>query len=85
MLRRLTSSLDERVKAVASVIFRAGLEIAFIGGGHNNALPLLAATAETFGQPAVASNLDPHSDARPVEEGRHSGNGCSVLLSNTYL
>jgi len=84
-LRQLTACLDDKVFAVASTTFKAGLELVFIGGGHNNCLPLLAATSNTFRRPVLASNLDPHSDARSIAEGRHSGNGFSNALEKGYL
>lgn len=75
-LRQLCAELDLRVKQQLIPIFAAGLYPIVIGGGHNNAYPLLQALAEVSGQPVNCANLDPHADFRPLE-GRHSGNGFS--------
>ncbi|HSG51453.1 MAG TPA: formimidoylglutamase [Rheinheimera sp.] len=83
-LRELVATLDQRVEAVANLIFAAGLLPIVIGGGHNNSLPLLQALAGSSGQKANSANLDPHSDFRPLE-GRHSGNGFSYAYQAGYL
>ncbi|KAB2809905.1 formimidoylglutamase [Phaeocystidibacter luteus] len=73
-LRELTSELDDRVRTVIGAIHKAGLFPIVIGGGHNNAYPLLAAYYDTHDGVLSAINLDPHADYRAME-GRHSGNG----------
>lgn len=75
-LRQLCSQLDERVQQVVQQLFAHGFEVILIGGGHNNALPLLQGLAQAQASQVAAVNLDPHSDFRPLE-GRHSGNGFS--------
>ena len=72
-LREACHQLDLRVKAAVSDIIEAGLIPIVIGGGHNNALPIIQACFEHFNQPLAVANLDPHSDFR-AREGRHSGN-----------
>lgn len=83
-LRALCSALDERVAAVAHALFAQGYQVIAIGGGHNNALPLLQALALATEQLVGAVNLDPHADFRPLE-GRHSGNGFSYAVQQGYL
>ncbi len=83
-LRQLCSELDLRVYNVLRAIFDAGLTPIVIGGGHNNALPILQALASHAGQPVDAINLDPHCDFRLLE-GRHSGNGFSYAANAGWL
>ncbi|MCB0360306.1 MAG: arginase family protein [Bdellovibrionales bacterium] len=73
-LRRLTETLDERVRSVVQPVAEAGLIPVLIGGGHNNALPLIEAVcAGTAAGRIDVLNCDAHADFRPCE-GRHSGN-----------
>lgn len=83
-LRQLCGELDLRVAAALQLIFAADLEPVVIGGGHNNALPILEALAAHSGQAADAINLDPHCDFRLLE-GRHSGNGFSYAHQAGWL
>ena len=88
-LRALCAELDRRVEEVMSELFQAGFYVVVIGGGHNNAYPLIKALATSTGQPVHCANLDPHADFRP-QEGRHSGNGFSYawqqqLLANYFV
>ncbi|OQS00202.1 arginase [Thraustotheca clavata] len=83
-LREHCKTIDERVTAVAKLVFDAKLTPVVIGGGHNNSYPLLKALSLSTGQAADAINLDPHCDFRLLE-GRHSGNGFSYAKSEHYL
>lgn len=88
-LRELCTELDQRVEDVMVQLFQAGFYVVVIGGGHNNAYPLIKALAAATGQPIHCANLDPHADFRP-QEGRHSGNGFSYawqqqLLANYFV
>lgn len=83
-LRSLCALLDSRVTDVLQSVFAAGLIPIVIGGGHNNALPILQALATTHGEAADAVNLDPHCDFRLLE-GRHSGNGFSYAKKAGWL
>ncbi|TKB51149.1 arginase [Ferrimonas sediminicola] len=73
-LRQLTEALDILVQPLIAQVVAAGLEPIVIGGGHNNAYPILSGASEALDGPLSAVNLDPHSDFRAAE-GRHSGNG----------
>lgn len=83
-LRALCAQVDERVTPVVQAIFSAGLLPIVIGGGHNNALPILQALAQQTGAAVNAVNLDPHCDFRLLE-GRHSGNGFSYAKAQQWL
>lgn len=83
-LRQLCAELDQRVRAAVAPIFAAGLTPIVIGGGHNNALPLLQALHRHTGQAVNCINIDPHADFRALE-GRHSGNGFSYAMEKQLL
>jgi formiminoglutamase len=83
-LRDLCAQLDERVSAVLKPAFAQGFAVILIGGGHNNAYPLLNSLAEVSEQAVGAINLDPHADFRACE-GRHSGNGFSYAYQHGAL
>lgn len=83
-LRHATAELDARVTPVIEAIAAKGLEAIVIGGGHNNALPILAGYRLGLNQPLAAVNLDPHSDFRATE-GRHSGNGFAYAAQAGHL
>lgn len=79
-LRELCSELDKRVRAVVEEIFKANLIPIVIGGGHNNAYPIL----KGFGSPLGVLNIDAHADFRMME-GRHSGNPFSYAHDDKIL
>lgn len=83
-LRQLCAAIDERVEAVLTLIFNAGLEPIVIGGGHNNSFGILNALSNCSSAAVNAINFDPHADLRQCE-GRHSGNGFSYALKNKTL
>lgn len=55
-----------------------------IGGGHNNAFPIIKSASIAYSQAIQVINLDPHADCRALE-GRHSGNPFSYAKSHSYL
>ncbi|MFZ9733169.1 MAG: arginase family protein, partial [Schleiferiaceae bacterium] len=77
-------AVDEAVHAAVAPWMKAGTVPLVVGGGHNNAYPLLRAAAEAAGAPVNALNLDPHPDVRALE-GRHSGNGFSYAHEHGHL
>jgi len=83
-LRALVSALDERVSSVISRIVACGKIPVVVGGGHNNAYPIIKGCSETRQQAVNVINCDPHSDFRPLE-GRHSGNGFSYARHHGFL
>ncbi|HEY9116448.1 MAG TPA: formimidoylglutamase [Roseivirga sp.] len=76
-LHLLCEEIDDLVEAVIQEVKAAQLIPIVIGGGHNNAYPIIKACAATATKKKVnAINLDAHADFRALE-GRHSGNGFS--------
>lgn len=55
-----------------------------IGGGHNNAYPLIKFSAQRFNNKINVINLDAHADYRPIE-GRHSGNSFSYGFKDGFI
>ena len=83
-MRERVAELDELVQAVVQPLMEAGKLPIVIGGGHNNAYPLIKAAAAVQGSPVDVINLDPHADCRPLE-GRHSGNSFSYAITEGHL
>ena len=84
-LRSLVEQLDERVYEVVSLIVSMGKIPIVIGGGHNNAFPIISALKNVLMEKKMAClNLDPHADFRPLE-GRHSGNAFSYAMATQKL
>lgn len=76
----LVEELDRFLTDFIRPIFEAGKKVILIGGGHNNAYPLLNALNAATNLKVNIINLDPHSDCRKLE-GRHSGNSFSYGIS----
>lgn len=84
-LRNLVEQLDERVYAIVSIIVSMGKIPIIIGGGHNNAFPIISAIKNVLMEKKIAClNVDPHADFRPLE-GRHSGNAFSYAMATNKL
>jgi formiminoglutamase len=83
-LSELVSELDKRVEHVLHEIFAAGKIAIVIGGGHNNAYPLIKALSRAKKQKAAIVNIDPHADLRATNR-RHSGNGFSYALKDDLI
>ncbi len=75
---------DACISAVTGEILSRGWIPVVIGGGHNNAYPLMKALSLTAGKSIHCLNIDPHADLRACE-GRHSGNGFSYAIAQQYL
>jgi formiminoglutamase len=84
VLREATAHIDEQVYPLIRDIVSLGKIPLVIGGGHNNAFPLIKGCAAALGQGVNAINLDAHSDFRALE-GRHSGNGFSYAFEQQFL
>jgi formiminoglutamase len=82
--RLLVEELDELVAAQVAEILANGLIPIVIGGGHNNAFPIIKAVSEHENKAISVVNCDPHADFR-VLEGRHSGNPFSYADDLGYL
>ena len=89
--RHAVNTIDEEVEKLTKAIVSAGKIPIVIGGGHNNAYPLIKGAAkglegaQKIGLAQInCINLDAHSDYRP-EEGRHSGNAFRYAESDGFL
>ncbi len=83
-MRERVAELDEFVLRTVLPVMKAGKVPIVIGGGHNNAYPLIQAASKVLGHPVDVVNLDPHADCRPLE-GRHSGNSFSYGIINGFI
>ena len=89
--RHAVNAIDDEVENIVKTISAYGKIPVVIGGGHNNAYPLLKGTAKGLLKKRLiplaqmnAINLDAHTDYRTME-GRHSGNGFRYAESDGYL
>lgn len=73
-LRDFTLMIDDLVAPIVEKIISNNKILILIGGGHNNAYPLLKGLSKAKSNAVNVINLDAHSDFRIIE-GRHSGNG----------
>ena len=73
----------EVVKAILEII-NFGKTPVIIGGGHNNAYPIIKGVSIAKKQAINTINLDAHSDFR-AKEGRHSGNGFRYAHEEGFL
>jgi len=89
--RHAVKQIDDEVESLVKQITSFGKIPIVIGGGHNNAYPLIKGAAKGLNKSGAipiaqinAINLDAHSDYRPAE-GRHSGNGFRYAEDDGYL
>lgn len=89
--RHAVTTIDDEVEAIVKIIASAGKIPVVIGGGHNNAYPLIKGVSKGLyksGKIPLAQinviNLDAHADLRPLE-GRHSGNAFTYASEDGYL
>ncbi len=89
--RHAVNAIDEEVEELVKLIIVHNKMPVAIGGGHNNAYPLIAGAAKAQQKKHNASNssvncinLDAHMDYRPLE-GRHSGNPFRYAKEEGYL
>jgi formiminoglutamase len=89
--RHAVVAIDDEVEKLINIVAANGLIPVVIGGGHNNAYPLLKGVAKglvKYGSTVLpqinAVNLDAHSDFRTME-GRHSGNAFRYAENDGYL
>lgn len=83
-LRIGVSELDDFLVSLLVPIYEKGLIPILVGGGHNNAYPLIKACSLVQGAAINVVNCDPHADFR-VLEGRHSGNSFSYAMQEGWL
>jgi formiminoglutamase len=89
--RHALNIVDEEVENLLKVIAAAKKIPIIIGGGHNNAYPIIKGVAKGLHKAELIPlsqinciNLDAHSDYS-VAEGRHSGNGFRYAEEDGYL
>ncbi|TCD11742.1 arginase [Pedobacter frigidisoli] len=83
-LRNKVVDIDDLVYPVIEKIVAAGKIPIIIGGGHNNAYPIIKGVSLVKKQPIDVLNIDAHADLRK-QEGSHSGNGFTYALAEGYL
>jgi len=89
--RHAVYTIDDEVEGLTKLITEHGKVPIAIGGGHNNAYPLLKGAAKGLYKAGLIPlaqincvNLDAHTDFRP-SEGRHSGNGFRYAKIDGFL
>lgn len=82
--RVLVEELDDFLLDVLNKHVAADQIPIIIGGGHNNAFPLMKFSAQRLKKGINVVNLDPHADYRK-QEGRHSGNAFSYAFQQGFL
>ena len=83
-LERKVTEIDGEVCACIIKIIAAGKIPIIVGGGHNNAYPIIRALFLVKGESVEIINIDAHADLRePI--GRHSGNSFSYALKEGYI
>lgn len=82
--RDWVNELDDFVFAVLSKNVSKNQTIIVIGGGHNNAYPLLKFAKTSAKNKVHAYNIDPHADCRFTDY-RHSGNPFSYAVKDGFL
>ncbi len=81
--RGWVAELDQLVAELIEEIIKARKTPIVIGGGHNNAFPIIQAFAQIDKKVAVI-NMDAHADCRALE-GRHSGNPFSYAINQNLI
>ena len=84
LLRNAVAAIDEAVWPLIRKISETGKTPVIIGGGHNNAYPIMKGCSLALGKPLGVVNIDPHTDFRQPE-GRHSGNGFRYAFDEGLL
>ena len=89
--RHAVNMIDDEVEELTKLITAAQKIPIAIGGGHNNAYPLIKGAAKGWHKAGLLPlaqinciNLDAHTDYRPME-GRHSGNAFRYAEEDGYL
>jgi formiminoglutamase len=89
--RHAVNTIDDEVENMIRAIAQAKKIPIIIGGGHNNAYPIIKGIAKGLYKAGLIPlaqinciNLDAHTDYR-TSEGRHSGNGFRYAEEDGYL
>ncbi|MDB5019787.1 MAG: arginase [Pedobacter sp.] len=78
------SDIDDQVYPLIQQIILAKKVPVIIGGGHNNAYPIIKGFSRALGSKVNVLNIDAHADLRPTI-GRHSGNAFSYAIQDGFL
>jgi formiminoglutamase len=78
------TELDEFLWPIIYEISRHGSIPIIIGGGHNNAYPIIKGISRAKGRKISTLNIDNHADLRETNP-RHSGNGFSLAWENQLI
>jgi formiminoglutamase len=89
--RHAVAAIDDEVESLIKLIVSEEKTPIVIGGGHNNAYPVLKGSAKGLHAAQMIPlpqinciNLDAHTDYRPAE-GRHSGNSFRYAEDDGFL
>ena len=82
--RKAVSIIDSAVVELIQLIVSYKKIPIIIGGGHNNAYPIIKGVALANSKAINCINLDAHIDYR-LAEGRHSGNGFRYAKQEGFL
>jgi formiminoglutamase len=89
--RHAVNTIDAEVEHIINIVAAAGKIPLLIGGGHNNAYPIIKGVAKGLHKSDKLPlaqincvNMDAQSDYRPLE-GRHSGNAFRYAEDDGYL
>lgn len=83
-LQAKVEEIDELVYPIIQKIVALGKIPIVIGGGHNNAYPIIKGLSIAKEKAIDVINIDAHADLRNPQ-GRHSGNAFSYALKDGYL
>ncbi len=83
-LSKVVEELDLIVSDVILNHINQDHTLIVIGGGHNNAYPIIKSLHQLRNAKLNVLNLDPHADCRALE-GRHSGNPFSYAMEEEHL
>ena len=78
------AAIDDLVYPVIRRIIETGKVPIIIGGGHNNAYPIIKGFSLARGKAVDVINIDAHADLRSTGF-RHSGNAFSYAIKDGYL
>ncbi|MDX1652474.1 MAG: formimidoylglutamase [Brumimicrobium sp.] len=81
---QMVEELDAFLPEVLNNYLIPGQIPVIIGGGHNNAFPLIRFSAERFDKKINVVNLDAHADYRKTDH-RHSGNPFSFAFEKGFM
>jgi formiminoglutamase len=84
LLQQKVAEIDDAVFPVIQKVIAAGKIPIVIGGGHNNAYPIIKGASLASKAAIDVINIDAHADLRPCN-GRHSGNGFSYAINDGFL